>query len=316
MKKILLLSPDFYSYWRIIKNGIEKEGYFVDTIIYPHSFFYKLCGLYTLTKKVVSNYDERFYRKKICQLRENVYEKVIIIKSSVLPVSVLYDLKNTFSKSTFISYIWDDLRLDKNEITHFSFFDKIFSFSIDDCEQYQLQYRPMFYNNLIGYPICKKNIDLFYIGSYRYSRFTFLKKILNSNKYSTFRLKFILRASVFLFLLKTEHYRYIRLFTMRPVPYTKMLEYMLRTKCAVELETSGQTGLTTRPIECIATRTKIITTNQNIKKYSLYNPNNVLVVDINNPEISKEWINSPYKDLPEEIRDYYTLTRFVKDILA
>ena len=216
----------------------------------------------------------------------------------------------------FVSYLWDDLTIDKNEVNNLSLFDKVFSFSIVECEKYKFHYRPMFYNDQIIYPTRKRDMDLFYIGSYKPSRFDFLTRIKNKYCDSSIRMKFILRSSVFLFLSKLEHIKYRELFSFKAIPYAKMMQMMLSTKCAIELEHVGQTGLTTRPIECIATKTKIITTNKNITKYSLYDSNNVLIIDERNPIISVEWINTPYKELPVEIREEYSLSKFVRDLLS
>ena len=316
MKRVLLLAPDFYNYWNLIKNGIEQEGYYVDTIIYPHFFLYKLCGILPFTRRLISIYDKAFYRKKISQLTKNKYERVIIIKSSALQQSVLEMLKNTFTSSSFVSYIWDDLSIDKKEVNNLSLFDKVFSFSIIDSEKYNLLFRPMFFNNQVTYPKRVKDIDLFYIGSYETNRFDFIIRLLNRYNQTNLKMKFILRSSIFLFLSKFSHYKYRKYFRFSPIPYSEMMQTMLATKCAIELEHSGQTGLTTRPIECIATQTKLITTNKHIVKYSLYDPNNILVIDKYNPEIGIEWIKTPYKELPAEIKEQYTLSRFVKDLLS
>ena len=94
-----------------------------------------------------------------------------------------------------------------------------------------------------------------------------------------------------------------------------MMNKMARSKCAIELQNPGQTGLTTRPIESILTKTKIITTNKYIVNYSLYDPNNILIIDENNPNIDNDWLNSSYKELSADIKDFYSLSRFIDTLI-
>ena len=46
-------------------------------------------------------------------------------------------------------------------------------------------------------------------------------------------------------------------------------------------------SLSTRAHEAIAARRKYITTNKHIMDYEYYDPNNILIIDIDNPVISK-----------------------------
>ena len=94
MKNILFLAPDFYKYWVLIKQALEREDCNVDTIIYPNSFIYKLCTILPITRRLKQSYDDNYYRKKISKCINTHYDRVIIIKSSTIPTSILKELKN------------------------------------------------------------------------------------------------------------------------------------------------------------------------------------------------------------------------------
>ena len=75
-----------------------------------------------------------------------------------------------------------------------------------------------------------------------------------------------------------------------------------------------QTSLSTRAHEAMAARRKYITTNKHIMDYEYYNPNNVLVVDINNPIIPKGFLETPFEPVPEEILYKYSVRGLVNDL--
>jgi hypothetical protein len=75
-----------------------------------------------------------------------------------------------------------------------------------------------------------------------------------------------------------------------------------------------QTSLSTRAHEAMAARRKYITTNNHIMDYEYYNPNNVLVVDINNPIIPKEFLETPFEPVSEQIMHKYSVRGLVDDL--
>lgn len=83
----------------------------------------------------------------------------------------------------------------------------------------------------------------------------------------------------------------------------------------LELKRSDNNGCTFRSIDCIGMKKKLITNNKDIVNEDFYSPNNILIIDENNIEIPKEFIYSPYEDLPKEIYEKYSLENWVKQLL-
>ena len=90
---------------------------------------------------------------------------------------------------------------------------------------------------------------------------------------------------------------------------------MGESKIAVDVQFGSQAGLTMRTIESLATKTKLITTNHNVKEYDFYNPNNICIIDKENPVVLKEFFESEYVDIPKEILNKYTLSNWIKTLL-
>jgi hypothetical protein len=71
-----------------------------------------------------------------------------------------------------------------------------------------------------------------------------------------------------------------------------------------------------RAFEAMASKTKYITTNSEVKKYDFYSPNNVFVLDEDNIQINREFIDSPFEDISTELIEKYSVRQFVEDIFG
>lgn len=75
-----------------------------------------------------------------------------------------------------------------------------------------------------------------------------------------------------------------------------------------------QVSLSTRAYEAIASRRKYITTNKHIMDYEFYDPNNILIIDIDNPVIPKKFIQTPFNSVSEEVLYKYSVAGLVDDL--
>lgn len=316
MKRLLLCVPLFYEYPTIIASGLRDKGYEVDVLLYPHSLLYKLLEQYAYGGNMFSKYESFYFRKQKKWVGSN-YDVVLAIKASMMPESFIQFLKEKNKRARFIQYIWDDISIDNKVITTFKYFDKICSFNPYDCKEYGLSFRPFFFAPQGISLDAEKSLDILFIVSYRKDRFNLAKKITEFSKKNQLKVKIILRASIVLFLSDLIHHLpYVSLFKTKGVPYVKMMNLLSRSVCSIELPAFSQIGLTTRPFEAMGTRTKIITTNKDIENYDFYNPNNIKIIDEVLFDINCDWLKRPYEDVPELIKNKYTIQTFLNDILS
>ena len=97
----------------------------------------------------------------------------------------------------------------------------------------------------------------------------------------------------------------------------EVIENIKKAKIIVDIHKYGvQDGLTFRVFEALGFRKKIITTNQDIKSYDFYNPNNIYVIeDMNNISLPESFLNTEYEEIPTEIYNKYTLKSWVDTII-
>ena len=69
----------------------------------------------------------------------------------------------------------------------------------------------------------------------------------------------------------------------------QILDYYQKSKVILDINHPYQRGLTLRTFEALGAK-KIITTNQEIKKFPFYNENNVFVIDRTNIRLNKSFL--------------------------
>lgn len=78
--------------------------------------------------------------------------------------------------------------------------------------------------------------------------------------------------------------------TKLPIP--EVIKLIKDSYCILDTDRESQTGTTPRLIWALAMNKKVITTNKNIVNFWFYNPEQILVIDRNNPIIPDDFIFS------------------------
>ena len=171
--------PDFFDYPKMIIEELQSRGYNVDFICnesdeYRHTLLSKTI-IHRAVRKIFRKYIwpkdildaenavDELYAKQISNCK-NKYDYVICIKGDMFPDSQYRALRERYKQAIFLMYQWDDLSL-LIKTTHSKWFDKKYSYNIEDCKKNSFQYLPMFSKtNLTGISITKK-YDIAIIGT-------------------------------------------------------------------------------------------------------------------------------------------------------
>lgn len=315
MKKILMLAPDFFGYDKRIKNNFIKNGYEVKlyddfSTLFKNSFIKKIIKK-ILKEKVKKRYFKNILKKE--KLQE--YEFCFVIKGDEIPEWFLQNLKS--KKIKLVNYQWDDIERFPKIKDLIKYYDKFYTYSLNDSKEYQVEYLPFFYSDDISADL-KKN-KLVYIGTYRKERNFLLKeiyqKINDLNLECDFKIfiNIIVYLKEFLFLKKKNSF-----FIFKRIEYEKTINIFSEAKAVIEILNKNQKTSTTRSIEAIGFKTKIITTYGNIVNYDFYHPNNYYILDDKN-DINilhlKKWLKEPFVEPPKKIKEKYFLDNWIKIIL-
>lgn len=229
----------------------------------------------------------------------------------------LEELKKRYSKSKFILFIWDDLKYQSYTLSQFKYFDKIYSFNEKDCEKYNLIYRPSFYCEEFEEFKERKVLESFYIGNIRDKKrvdtLLELNSILGENKKNNFyvdkKWKNFYRVHRWKEVKKISLYNHLS--------FEEIVNYTLKSKVLIDITYKNQVGLGLRPMESIGAGCKLITTNENIKKYDFYNSNNIFVLCENlcNLHLLKEFLNKPFEEYNNEIKKKYSINGWIEKVI-
>ena len=325
-KKILFFSASFFGYQLEIKNKLVELGAEVDFFDErpKNTFLYK--SLIRIDKRIVKVPIQNYYRDIISRTKNNEYDYVFFLKAEVITLKILKELRAQNKKAKFVLYLWDSIQHDKPVKKLFPVFDKIFSFDLRDVENYPLlNFRPLFYldtYNQISKINKKVENDVIFIGTAHLDRVPVLMKIRNyclSNNVKNYLFIYIQDWKLY-YIWKAffKSFRKAKKSDFSSVPLNKediklIIEGAI---CVLDIEKSIQSGLTMRVIEVLGARRKLITTNKEIINYDFYNENNILVIDRDNPVISKSFIQSEYVDIDENVYKKYSLEYWLKEVFS
>lgn len=278
-----------------IKECLQKKGYEVTLMnneyLLPYMnpyvksrFYYRIVrrlGLDSFSNQIQKELS-KFYSKKPLKLGE-YYDIALCINGQYLPIEFYGQLKEI--AKTRILYFWDDTKK-LASINHSCFFDRVYSYNIDDCQKYNWKYLPMFTQIKGMEQSYSKKYDISLIGSAHHNRVQFAKRLLS--KYGD-------KYNIFVYLVginKSENERFIY---SDPLGYDEYLKILKQSKCTIDLPFTGQEGPTTRFEDALLAETKVITTNKNIEKYPFFNQN-ICITDSDDIMINTQFIEGPYVD--------------------
>lgn len=100
------------------------------------------------------------------------------------------------------------------------------------------------------------------------------------------------------------------------ISYQQYLKYIQQSRCIVDLQKEGQTGLTRRPIEALFFKKKLLTENHHIVSYDFYRKENIYVVgsdgaiDTNSVHLFLD--EQPMVEVPQEIIERYEVNHWLR----
>lgn len=320
-KRILLIALSEYS------DGIIKEmsdmGADVDYICDKPNNGVMCKTLGRMKFEPYMNVIRSYYTKCIRGIAHKQYDYILSIRGEYTPVESLDELREAFPSAKFILYMWDSILNNRGIQNTWSHYDKVYTFDRIDylAHKDKIHFLPLFYYDSFLPKINETyKYDIAFIGTGHDDRVQIIKGIEEQCK------KYGVKMYTYIFL--PHHLIYVRNKLINPFyknvrksdihfklkPTADAYKIYAQSRCVVDIQSKTQNGMTMRTIEMIGLRKKLITTNKDIVNYDFYNPNNVLVVDRKNFKIDPYFINSPYRELKDEIYQKYSLRGWLSQL--
>lgn len=282
-KTLLLLQTDadndpIFNKW--IKNGYNADLIFKDVPRIMRLFR----RIFLKNKK---NNLKFLYRNWINELEQY---STVIIHSSELTYNIAHYIKVNYPKIRIIIWYWNKVT-EKNNPLKYDKDIELWSFDKLDCEMYNMNYNIQYYEP--SYDISnniKIDKDIFFIGHDEGRR----KSILD---FQNIAVKMGLNCDI----------RISDTYGGWFIPYTEVEKCVMSTKAILELNRTGQSGVTLRTMESLFYNKKLITNNKDIINEPYYSSRNVFIIGLDKYDNLIEFVNSEYDHSVDKFREHYNL---------
>ncbi|OKS86936.1 glycosyltransferase family protein [Mucilaginibacter polytrichastri] len=302
-RKILFICPAFFGYEISIKDALIFNGYEVDYFDERTSnkSYYK--AIFRVRKSLLSKIIDKYYRQIFEKIKDKSYNYFFLIKGEVVPEWFITSFMQLNPTAKLIYYTYDSFNNNnKNSLYILKYFDSCYSFDFEDVKKNkELKLKHLFftndYQNKTNIAIERK-YDMSFVGTLHSNRYCIIKKIA-SQLGNTFVFYFM-PAKWFFYANKIlkKDYRKIKAdeVSFNKISKMQVAEIFRSSKSVLDIQRFGQTGLTMRTFEVLASGSILITTNAYIKEADFYDTEKIIVLEdidrLDNGEIIKQKINN------------------------
>jgi hypothetical protein len=325
-KKILFLSVQTFNYEKAIADELRNNGALVDYYDERPSNSIFVKGIIRIKKSVLNKKINEYYEEILRNIQGKEYDFLFVIKGEVVPVFFLENFKLQNPKCHCIFYTWDSFKNYQNPKNILPFFDKSFTFDTDDAKEYNLYFRPLFY--LREYEDVRNNktsdskYDLLFLGTAHSDRYIISNTLVNwclENDLTSFAYYYMQGKLVFVF--KKFFDKSFKTFDEKKLSFKSLnldeiIALYKNTNVILDIHHPEQKGLTMRTFETLGAGKKLITTNHEIKQYSFYNKNNILLIDRNKPEVNKPFFEAKYEEMSLEYIESMSVEGWLKTLFV
>ncbi len=315
---ITLISLDNLGMNECISSALKKQGHNVQHINF-RDFKYKYPSIFHRVYNFIlkaffkKNLKTQHHGKEILkELQKNnqIQDVILTIKGDFIDPDSILKFKNYTKKS--IGFFNDNIYRCPKIKQVIPSFDEAYSFEKEDCAKFNLGFATNWIYTDNNAVTNKTTLEygVFNISSID-KRLSTLIRIANELNSKKINFKFIVYDKSNKHKTGDHGITYIN----KHMPLSEVNTYTDRSKVLLDIHRSGQIGLTFRIFESIGLEKKLITTNADIKNYDFYNPNNILIIDENNPVIPASFFENEYEKIPESIYKKYTPEGWAENVI-
>lgn len=320
---ILFISSSFFGYAAEIVRALEAHGRQVLWVEDRPATDTATKITARLAPQLLQAKSERYFDSVIEQAREHPIRDVFIIKGESLSPAAIRRMRAAFPQARFTLYFWDSYRnMPASSPEKVACVDRAFSFDpVDVKVDPRLEYRPLFFlDEYAGLPAAAKgDLDLLFIGTVHTDRYAVIRRIAKAlpagARFETrlyFPSRWIYRARR---LFDPAFWQAQRAeFIFKPLGKAQVMALIARARAVVDIERPVQAGYTMRTLEMLGAGRKLITTNPRVTEADFYDPQNIVVINRNQPVIPADFLASPYRPVPAELLARYSLTGWLKEL--
>ena len=287
---------------KYIIEGIEKEGYkcyrpyreksLVDRVSRELWFRSPVNDVYWFNKEIL-----------------NSNPKYIFVHDPKITVSFLEWLQDNFCNTT-IFFMYCNLVGNARHITPEDIPEGISVWTYDEVDSKRYGINKYISGGYFGSYIGKRQdteYDVFFVGKDK-GRGEKLLELENKLNNEGLRTKFIIT--------KDGRLAKRKKYYSTTIDYKEVVEYDNKSKAILNIVMPGQEGATMRDYEALYNGVKLITTNVHATNFDFYNEQNIFILGRDNFDKIVDFVNSPYVDIDQNIKDKHLFDNQVVEIIT
>lgn len=284
-KSVLFISPAFFGYEVSICNAIEKNGYRVDFFDERTSNNSVLKAIFRVRKSLLNSAINKYYNKILNNIRQKQYSHFLLIKGEVVPIWFIKAFKELNPRAKLIYYTYDSFNNNnQNSLFILEHFDRCYSFDFEDVKLNPIfKLKHLFFTDefLNRSTNPSKKYTISFVGTLHSARYQIVKSLFS--KIDNTFVFFYSPAKWFFFLEKVFKKDHKNISTsevsFKKISREAVADIFKSSKSVLDIQRTGQTGLTMRTFEVLASGAILITTNAYIKQAGFYDPSYIMVCD-------------------------------------
>lgn len=240
------------------------------------------------------------------------YEKVVLFDMSFTPALAKYIIRHSNAK--VYVYLWNPLKNNRKMISYISKAQKfvnVYSYDEDDCKNYNMHFAPMMYSSDLQLGSRNIEFDLTFLG-YAKDRLGQLSRLYDKFCSAGIICKFYVVADKNSDEAGEKGNSFI--ISQKRLSYQEYLDMIARSGAILDLVQGGQSGLSLRVLESVFLKKKLVTTNNRVKEYDLYRPENMFVLTDDNVNELKAFFAEPYAEIDPSITEKYDFANWLEEI--
>ncbi len=326
-KTIVLGLPKSFSFYANIEKNLTALGFTVVNISYTDhdfkypSFFHKI---YNFVRKTI--FKDKGYKSKLkfkryesdIQRQLNSYDKfdfALLIRPDIYPCEILKTIRR--KTGLMAGYQWDGLHRFPAVYQTIKYFDRFFVFDENDLK-YDPSLRPLtnFYFDFDKQPLLPKpKYDVFFVGSF------VRKRMAAVSEFATFLAQNGLKPKIMIYCqpaaLANEYPNENIEYIFEHLSYEENIKFLRESNVVIDFLNQAHKGLSFRTFEALYYNKKLITTNNDVKRYDFYHPSNIFVWDETRSSLEDllVFLNTSYTEVAAEKKDKYSFSNWIRYVL-
>jgi hypothetical protein len=318
-RRVFILHPAFFGVDVALASALRSMGAEVESWSTRPSNSTSAKAMLRVAPGLAERGIARSLGQRISEIGSENFDTVVVVKGEGVSVAVLEALRRRLPRAAFNAYFFDSVRNFPRVLKKLHCFDRILSFDPADCSAHPTWiYRPLFAADCYWQVESRGADSIYSLGSFHPERARVLSRFVAAERAAGVRSSHDLLFRGWIDKLRSiparvdSHVRIMRV----PISAEEAARRFGEHSAILDIHHPGQTGLTLRTIEALASGRKLITTNPAVRDHDFFDPSRILVIDRNTPKVDPGFLCTRSDGLPlERLPQRYRAVEWAFDLV-